>query len=647
MEQEDRKQLYTWEIPDDPMDYPPHLAVIPKKDQAPLVSTKATIATVVQAGLGWIIPRNIYNLFDKIKPQEQTTVLESIFDAMDLLNTSTLLGQVFPEDIIDFNNYSPSDGESIADIESKNRELRRNQSGIYTEPNIGEREDWYCDAVFAQQHLTGPNPCTLQLASQQWIQRFADAAQAQGNDGMAGVISSSPSSDLYIQDYSDFRTAAGVAADAVLSSIDPTKPGPIPGRNDRVDSSKKARYAVAPVCLFRLGPEGKMHPLGIIIDYRGSMEKSVVIFNRRLHFSDSSDSEATDWPWRYAKTCIQCADWARHEISVHLVRTHFIEEAVIVAAHRAFHADNVVYRLLQPHWLKTLSLNAAARSTLVPDVVIPLSGFTGPQLMKLIQNSYSSFDWVASYIPNDLASRGFPPERLQDEKYHNCAYAKNMILLWQILRRFVSRYLAGDNPQLMSSDAAVAGDGEIAAWCKEMRSPLGGNISTFPEIKTREQLIDTVTMCIHIASPQHTSVNYLQEYYQTFVLNKPPALYTPVPTTLRQLSAMDEKAFMEALPTNLPRAWLLAAHLPHLLSLTVAPEQNLINYARSVYASVQDTTGSAQSPAARAVGDAAKEFWTELKDFGEVVERIDREMDNGTIEYRVLDPDVTAVSILI
>lgn len=79
----------------------------------------------------------------------------------------------------------------------------------------------------------------------------------------------------------------------------------------------------------------------------------------------------------------------------------------------------------------------------------------------------------------------------------------------------------------------------------------------------------------------------------------------------------------------------------------MAPEQNLINYARSVYASVQDTTGSAQSPAARAVGDAAKEFWTELKDFGEVVERIDREMDNGTIEYRVLDPDVTAVSILI
>lgn len=636
MEGEDRRQLYTWEIPDDPMDYPPHLAVIPKQDQTPLTSTTQTIAGIAQAGLGWIIPRNIWNLFEKIKPREPVTAVEGIFDSMDLLNTSTLLGQVFPEEVIDFQNFRPADGATIADIENKNRTLIRNQDGIYTVKNIGSREDWYTDAVFAQQHLTGPNPCTLQLAPHQWIQRFLDAAQTQGNTRMAAVITSSPSNDLYIQDYSSVRAAIGVAPDAPLSSVDPSKP----------DSAKKVRYAVAPVCLFHLGPEGKLHPLGIIVDYRGSMEKSVTIFNKRLTFNDDTDSEATDWPWRYAKTCIQSADWAHHEVSVHLVRCHFIEEAAIVAAHRAFPVDHVVYRLLQPHWLKTLSLNAAARTTLVPDVVIPLSGFTAPQLMKLIQNCYDTFNWTDHYVPYDLNNRGFPPERLQDDKFHNCAYAKNISVLWQIIRKYVSKYLSGADPQLMSSDASVATDQGIIDWCKEMRSPQGANIKSFPEIKTRDQLIDTITMTIHIASPQHTAVNYLQEYYQTFVINKPPALYTPIPTTLKSLNSMDEKSFMEALPINKPRDWLLAAHLPHLLNLTVAEDQNLVNYARSVYAVVQDTTGGRQTPEQKKVGEAAREFWEDLKRFGELVEKIEEDMDNGN-EYRVLDPDVTAVSILI
>jgi hypothetical protein len=62
------------------------------------------------------------------------------------------------------------------------------------------------------------------------------------------------------------------------------------------------------------------------------------------------------------------ADWTMHEISVHLTRTHYVEEATIVGAQRSFPEDHAIYKLLSPHWLKTLPLNAAARLTLVPSV---------------------------------------------------------------------------------------------------------------------------------------------------------------------------------------------------------------------------------------------------------------------------------------
>jgi hypothetical protein len=63
-----------------------------------------------------------------------------------------------------------------------------------------------------------------------------------------------------------------------------------------------------------------------------------------------------------------------------LVNTHLVEEVTLVAAHRAFLVSHPVYRLLQPHWLKTLSINAAARSALVPNIIAKIVGVTDPQL---------------------------------------------------------------------------------------------------------------------------------------------------------------------------------------------------------------------------------------------------------------------------
>jgi hypothetical protein len=581
-----KQSLYTFQAPGSDK-YPPHLNMIPLKDQTPI----------------W-----------------------EIFNTMRLLDTATLIPRIVPKQFLDWVHGDPESGTTIAELEARNYEYRKEKKDIFTDPNIGDRTDWYSDAIFAQQQFTGVNPTTITQASADWIKQFTNAAETQAGKieskkEIFELLSSADPKSLYVQDCSYHREAFGVVADAALESDDGT------------------RFACAPVCLFQLNPDGRLHPLAIVIDYKKSIDNSVVIFNQRLSPSDSTDSENTDWPWRYAKTCAQAADWIRHEVTVHLVNTHLVEEVVIVASHRSFPVDHPVFKLMEPHWFKTLSLNAAARNTLVPNVIVDLVGVTTTQSYNFLNDAYKRFDWEAGYIPNDLTRRGFPLNELGDPKYRNYAYARNMFQMWGVIRDFVSSMLA----IYYQTDDQVAKDSAIAAWCKEMQSPDGGQIQPFPTIKTINDLTDAITMAIHIASPQHTAVNYLQNYYQSFVINKPAALFSPPPASLDDLLGYNERNLIAALPVgpNNAREWLLSSHLPHLLSFRVAQDQTLINYAASLWNLYKEKKGQ------EAIKDAASKFYMGLRALIEQFKQHSDEMSKGSIPYEVMDPNATAISILI
>ncbi|KAF9491738.1 Lipoxygenase [Pleurotus eryngii] len=247
-------------------------------------------------------------------------------------------------------------------------------------------------------------------------------------------------------------------------------------------------YGCASVALFYLPPNGKLHLLAIISDYKGSMAASTTLFNKRVDPADESVDQANDWPWRYAKTCVLSADWALQEDIIHLNNTHLVEVVVIVAVQRTLPDSHIVFRLLETHWVVTLSLNALARSVLIPDVIVPIAGFSAPRIIQFVGHAFTNFDWKALYVPTDLESRGLPLDRLDDEKFHNYAYAKKNIKdMWTTLRN------------------AVAADAQIQNWCDEMRSEKGAGMKNFPKsISTPDDLID-----------------------MTFVPNKRSALFSP------------------------------------------------------------------------------------------------------------------------
>lgn len=158
-----------------------------------------------------------------------------IFDAMRLLDTGFVLAKIVPDQIKDFVFGHPDQGSTMVDILNRNQSLRAAKKNIYTEPNIGDRADYYSDEVFAQQAFTGGNPATIEIASADWVAKFKEAA-AQRPD-VAELIDSADEGFLFVQDCSYFRAAVGANPKASMM---------VKGENG------ENRYATATVTLFYL-----------------------------------------------------------------------------------------------------------------------------------------------------------------------------------------------------------------------------------------------------------------------------------------------------------------------------------------------------------------------------------------------------------
>jgi hypothetical protein len=308
-----------------------------------------------------------------------------------------------------------------------------------------------------------------------------------------------------------------------------------------------------------------------------------------------------------------------------------------VAANRTLPIDHVVFRLLEPHWFRTLPLNAAACQTLVPQIIFGLVGMKDKQPLDLINYFYKNFDFVGGYIPNNISNRGLPLQELGEEKYRNYVYAKNMTYMWDTIRNFVKSMLMVK----YTDDASVAADEQVRSWCIETQTK--AQTPSFPTIKTLDQLIDACTMCIHIASPQHTAVNYLQNFYHVFIPSKPPALWHEPPTTIVELTKFTEQDVLKSLPINHQKEWLLATQIPWLLSFKTVNEHSLLKYSEQLYNLVRKSNGAIDLKT-KAI---AKEFWEDLRGLVKIFSENSMAMTRGTILYIVMDPASTAVSILI
>lgn len=82
-------------------------------------------------------------------------------------------------------------------------------------------------------------------------------------------------------------------------------------------------------------------------------------------------------------------------------------------------------------------------------IIFDLVGMQNEQPYNFTWHAFRNFDFQGKYIPNDLPARGFPISELNDPKFKNYAYAKNMVLVRYLLRILI---LPPFVPQFESQD---------------------------------------------------------------------------------------------------------------------------------------------------------------------------------------------------
>lgn len=352
------------------------------------------------------------------------------------------------------------------------------------------------DLQFANMRVAGPNPLVIERMTQEDPRFPVTNAQYQSVMGEADSIQQALSDGrLYLADYKVFEDA-----------LQGTYP-------------QEQKYICAPLAMFAVPKQGEKKYLCPI---------AIQCFQEPG--DDNPIFTPQDGNWLIAKTIVQIADANFHEAISHLGRTHLFIEPFVLATYRALPEDDILRKLLLPHFEGTLLINWGAN-----DFLAARKGNLDQLLAETIDatrvvatqgaQSYL-FDFNGSMLKETLKRRGVEdPEKLPYYPYRDDA-----IEIWDAIQDWVTRYLQ----EKYKSDSDVQNDAALQGWAKELLSYEGGRLKKFGEggqIRTLNYLIEATTMIIFTASAQHAAVNFPQSKIMSYTPAMPLAGYSPAPIT--------------------------------------------------------------------------------------------------------------------
>ncbi|XP_016328325.1 arachidonate 5-lipoxygenase-like [Sinocyclocheilus anshuiensis] len=413
-----------------------------------------------------------------------------------------------------------SSWKDIADFEKIFVKIKNTVSGL----NVSEyvMQNWNKDYFFGYQFLNGCNPVVIKkcmnlpdkfAVTQEMVEGSLDRGLTLQEELKAG--------NIYIADYAILE---GVQANAT-------------------DPDTK-QYLAAPFCLLYKNSQNEILPIAIQL----SRQTTAGVGNTVFLPSDNQ------YDWMLAKMWVKSADFSVHQLVTHLLRTHLISEVFAIAMYRQLAAVHPVFKLLIPHVRFTIAINTAAREKLIckSGLFDKANGTGGIGIVEVIQKAMKSLTYKSLCFPEAMKARGV----FNKEDLPNYYYRDDGMMVWEAVKSFVSDVVR----IYYGSDETVQEDEEIQAFVQDVCFSGMKNCPKdceFPNsLKTREQLVEYLTVVIFTASAQHAAVNFGQFDWFAWIPNSPSTMRKPPPT---QKGQVDMKYIMDSLPDRGRSSWHLGA----------------------------------------------------------------------------------------
>ncbi|XP_060219154.1 probable linoleate 9S-lipoxygenase 5 [Lycium barbarum] len=257
--------------------------------------------------------------------------------------------------------------------------------------------------------------------------------------------------------------------------------------------------------------------------------------------------------WQLAKAYVTVIDSGIHQLVCHWLNTHAVIEPFVIATNRQLSVLHPIHKLLHPHFRDTMNINALARQMLVNcGGFVEMLVFPAKYSMEMSAVVYKDWVFPEQALPADLIKRGVAVEdwssphgiRLLIQDY---PYAVDGLKIWSAIKSWVSEYCNF----YYKSDEAVQKDIELQAWWKEIREQGHGDKKDepwWPNMQNLQELIDSCTTTIWIASALHAAVNFGQYPYGGYLVNRP--------TLSRNFMPEPGSAEYEELKTNPDKVYL-------------------------------------------------------------------------------------------
>nr|KAG5697381.1 hypothetical protein BaRGS_004107 [Batillaria attramentaria] len=319
------------------------------------------------------------------------------------------------------------------------------------------------------------------------------------------------------------------------------------------------KVLTAPIALFYVNDNKQLMPIAIQLFQQPGADNPV--------FFPSDDP----YTWLLAKMWYNLAEGNHHQAVSHLYLTHLAMESFSLATHRELSGSHPIFRLLKPHFMFMLHVNARARATFFGPTGIfsVLLNIGGDNVLQL--GAERLWKWrvnVEGTLPKALEDRGV----LDKNVLPDFPYRDDGLRIYNAVKRYVENYVS----LYYDDDKVVLADTEIQSWAEQLTTPrdqggqygIQGMPLTEGKLASRDDLVLVATCVIFTSSAQHAAVNFPQYDQFSFIPNYPALLLGQPP---KDKSARDESDIVQLMPVR----DLFLAHLRMAVYLSQRAQQPL------------------------------------------------------------------------